>query len=275
MRAMQMASYSFDNGERVGLIEGASIIDLGLAEPLSALLGPAGRAKIAAASTANRYPLDLSRLCAPIPKPPLFLGVGLNYRDHAREMGREMGDTPAVFAKPANSIAAPFASISSPFASFDYEGELGIVIGTRCHRVSMADAPAFIAGYVIVNDLSVRELLRPDTLVLGKGGFGHAPFGPWLTTADAVPDPHNLAIITRVNGEVRQQSNTRELHRNIFDLVAWLSSALVLEPGTIIATGSPAGSGAGFTPPRWLMPGDLVSVEIEGLGRIEQRVVAA
>jgi 2-keto-4-pentenoate hydratase/2-oxohepta-3-ene-1,7-dioic acid hydratase in catechol pathway len=275
-RAMKLATYGFDDGVRVGIIEGDLIADPGLAEPLAQLLDPQGLARIAAAAkTASRQPLLLAKLLAPIPQPPLFLGIGLNYRDHAREVGRELGDTPAVFAKPANSVAAPFGTISSEFASFDYEGELGVVIGRRCHRVTAADAAAFIAGYVVVNDLSVRELLRPDTLVLGKGGFGHAPFGPWLTTAEDVPDPHDLAITTHVNGDVRQQSNTRELHRNVFEIIAWLSSALVLEPGTVIATGSPAGSGAGFSPPRWLVPGDVVSVEIERLGCIEHRVVAA
>lgn len=271
---MQLATYGFDDGVRVGVIEGDLIADTRLAVPLAQLLDAAGRVLIAEAlKGATRHPLLPARLLAPIAAPPLFLGVGLNYRDHAREVGRELGETPAVFAKPANSVAAPFGEISSHFVSFDYEGELGVVIGRRCYRVAAADAPAFIAGYVVVNDLSVRELLRPDTLVLGKGGFGHAPFGPWLTTADAVPDCHALDIRTHVNGALRQASNTRELHRNIFEIVEWLSSALVLEPGTVIATGSPAGSGAGFTPPRWLVPGDVVSVEIEGLGRIEHRVV--
>lgn len=274
--AMKLATYGFDDGERVAIVESDAIADLGLAEPLLHLLDAAGLARIAAASPgARRHPLDRARLLAPIPQPPLFLGVGLNYRDHAREVGRALGDTPAVFAKPGNSVAAPFGTIASPFASFDYEGELGVVIGRRCHRVTAADAAAFIGGYLVVNDLSVRELLRPDTLVLGKGGFGHAPCGPWLTTPDAVPDPHDLAITTYVNGELRQASNTREMHRNVFEIIAWLSSALTLEPGTVIATGSPAGSGAGFDPPRWLSPSDVVRVEIATLGHIEHRVVAA
>ena len=275
-QTMKLATYRFDDGVRVGIVDGVLVADLGLVEPLTQLLGPVGLARMAeAAKGAIRQPMFPERLLAPIPDPPLFLGVGLNYRDHAREVGRDFPETPAVFAKPANSVAAPFGAVASPFASFDYEGELGVVIGQRCHRVTTADAAGFIAGYVVVNDFSVRELLRPDTLVLGKGGFGHAPFGPWLTTADEVPDCHALGIRTHVNGELRQASNTHELHRNVFEIIAWLSSALVLEPGTVIATGSPSGSGAGFSPPRWLVPGDVVSVEIERLGRIEHRVIAA
>lgn len=127
----------------------------------------------------------------------------------------------------------------------------------------------------MVNDVTVRELVTPDTVLLGKAGAGHGPFGPWLTTADAVPDPHALALTTHVNGEVRQASTTAELHRGVFELVAWLAAALVLEPGTVIATGSPAGSGVGFAPPRWLVPGDVVRVAIEHLGHIEHRVVPA
>jgi len=148
------------------------------------------------------------------------------------------------------------------------------VVGRRCHRITAGEARAFIADYVVVNDVTMRDLARPDTLVLGKSGLGHGPFGPWLTTADAVTDPHALAIHTWVNGELRQSLTTAELHVGCFDLLAWLSSVLVLEPGTVIATGSPAGSEAGFTPPRWLVPGDVVRVAIEGLGAIEHRVVA-
>ena len=273
---MKLATYAFDDGVRVGIVDDGQIIDSGLIDPLMELIDPVGLARLAAAAaTGQPLPFVREQLLAPIPHPPIFLGVGLNYRDHAREVGRDLGASPAVFSKPRNSVAAPFADVSSHFASFDYEGELGVVIGRRCHRVTAAAARDYVAGYVAVNDFSVRELLRPDTLVMGKGGFGHAPFGPWLTTADEIANPHSLAIQTSVSGEVRQASTTAEMHRTVWELIAWLSQALVLEPGTIIATGSPAGSGAGFDPPRWLVPGDVVRVEIAGLGAIENRVVAA
>jgi len=272
---MKLATYVFADGVRVGIVSEDRIIDSGFAEPLMELTDLAGLARLAVAAEHGRpQPLARERLLAPIPHSPLFLGVGLNYRDHAREVGRALGDSPAVFSKPVNSVAAPFADISSHFTSFDYEGELGVVIGRRCHRVAAAAALDYVAGYVVVNDLSVRELLRPDTLVLGKGGYGHAPFGPWLTTADEIGDPQSLAIRTSVSGELRQESTTAEMHRTVRELIAWLSQALVLEPGTIIATGSPAGSGAGFDPPRFLAAGDVVRVEIAGLGAIENRVVA-
>lgn len=245
------------------------VVDLGRAEPLAALLGQR------LDHDGPRQPLDPLRLRPPIPAPPAFLGVGLNYRDHAREVGRTLGAMPPVFAKGQGAVAPPFGTIASPFPSLDYEGELGIVIGRRCHRIGEGDAADHIAGYVVVNDVTVRELVTPDTVMLGKGGAGHGPFGPWLTTADEVADPHDLALTTHVNGELRQSSSTRELHRGVFALVAWLAAALVLEPGTVIATGSPGGSGAGFAPPRWLVPGDVVRVAIERLGAIEQRVVAA
>ena len=268
---MKLATYAFDDGARVALVEDGMVADLRLAEPLAALLDAPGRVLIeTAAAAARRQPLDRARLLAPVPRPPLFIGVGLNYRDTARPLGE-----PAVFTKPQASIAPPFAAISSHWPSLDYEGELGIVIGRRAHRVPVSEAAAFIGGYVVVNDVTVRELLRPDALLLAKGGAGHAPFGPWLTTPDEAGDPHDLALRTWVNGELRQTSNTRELHRDCFALVAMLSAALVLEPGTVIATGSPRGAGAGFDPPRWLVPGDVVRVEIERLGAIEQRVAAA
>jgi len=266
---VKLATYAFDDGTRAARIEGGHVVDLRRDEPLAALLGQR------LVHDGPRVALDPARLCAPIAAPPAFIGVGLNYRDHAREAGRTLGVTPAVFAKGQGAVAAPFGTIASAFASLDYEGELGVVIGRRCHGVRAADAVGHIAGYVVVNDVTVRELVTPDTVLLGKGGAGHGPFGPWLTTADEVADPHDLALTTRVNGELRQASTTAQLHVGVFDLIAWLSAALVLEPGTVIATGSPAGSGVGSTPPRWLVPGDVVRVEIAGLGHIEHRVVAA
>ncbi len=272
---MKLATYAFDDGVRIGIVDDGSIVDSGLAEPLMDMIDAPGLERLSAAAAKGEHkPFAPERLLAPIPHPPLFLGVGLNYRDHAKEVGRDLETTSAVFSKPSNSVAAPFADVASHHTSFDYEGELGVVIGHRCYRATAAAAAGYIAGYVIVNDLSVRELLNPHSLILGKGGVGHAPFGPWLTTADEIADPHALSILTSVSGEVRQSSNTHEMHRNLWQLIAWLSQSLALEPGTIVATGSPGGTGASFEPPRWLVPGDVVRVEIAGLGAIENRVVA-
>ncbi|GGI71502.1 2-keto-4-pentenoate hydratase [Polymorphobacter multimanifer] len=264
---MKIAPYQFEDGVRLARIDGERAIDTGVAA--------AGFPDLAAISRTSgpAHALDLARLRAFVP--PLLLGVGLNYADHAREQGRAVPETPALFVKPATSIAAPFGTASSPHPSFDYEGELAVMIGQRCWQVAEADAVAHVAGYLIVNDLTVRTALKPDSLMLGKGGPGHAPLGPWLTTADEIADPHALAITTHVNGVVRQNGSTAAMVRRVPWLIAWLSSHMVLEPGTVIATGSPPGAGAGMVPPEFLVAGDEVRVGIEGLGHIETRIVAA
>jgi len=257
---VKLATYRFADGIGPARVEGALLADLrGVARTMIELLETdlAG----AASGTAD-IPLDPARLLAPVPQPRAFLGVGLNYRDHAAEVGRTLPDVLPVFAKLASAVSPPFATIARPAESFDYEGELGVVIG----------AGGSIAGYVVVNDLTIRAMAKPDTLVLGKSAPGCAPFGPWITTADEIPDPHALRIETRVNGEVRQSSSTAELHQRLPELLAYIGGHVTLQPGDIIATGSPAGSGIGFDPPRWLTPGDTVRVEIEHLGHIEHLI---
>lgn len=264
---MQLANYRFDDGIGPGLVTDAGIADLRhLACSVRALLGRAGL------SPGPVHPLDPARLLPPIPDPASFIGVGLNYRDHAAEVGRLIPEQPPLFAKLPASLAAPQGETPWPGASFDYEGELGVVIGRAAYRVKAADAMAHVAGYVVVNDLTVRDLARPDTLLLAKNGPGFAPFGPWLTTADEVPDPHALTLRTWVNGELRQHSSTAELHHRIPALIAYVSQAIPLAPGDVITTGSPHGSGIGMQPPRFLAPGDVVRVEIKGLGAIETRI---
>jgi len=277
---MKLATYAYEDGIGIGAVLGEAVADLRAVAPtMRALLAdPDGLARAAAAiGLAPRHALDRARLRAPIPDPRAFLGIGLNYRDHAAEVGRPLPETPAVFAKLAASVAPPYGSIERPGWSetLDYEGELGVVIGRPAAGVTAARAPAHVAGYVVVNDVTMRALAKPDTLVLGKSGRGHGPFGPWLTTADEVPDPHALSIRTWVNGELRQDSSTAQLHRGVFELVEIVSRVVPLEPGDVIATGSPRGSGVGFAPPRWLVPGDRVRVEIERLGAIEHRVADA
>jgi len=257
---MKLATYRFADGIGPARVEGGLLADLrGVAGTMIELL-ESGLAE-AARPTAN-IPLDSARLLAPVPRPRAFLGVGLNYRDHAAEVGRPLPEVVPVFAKLASAVSPPFATIARPAASFDYEGELGVVIG----------AGGGIAGYVVVNDLTVRAFAKPDTLVLGKSAPGCAPFGPWITTADEIPDPHALRIETRVNGALRQSSTTAELHKRIPALLAFIGGQVTLQPGDVIATGSPAGSGVGFDPPRWLTPGDVVRVEIEHLGHIEHLI---
>jgi 2-keto-4-pentenoate hydratase/2-oxohepta-3-ene-1,7-dioic acid hydratase in catechol pathway len=212
-----------------------------------------------------------------VPRPGKILAVGLNYRAHAAETGREPPPVPVIFNKQTTSVIGPAGAIHRPRASeaLDYEGELGFVIGRRCRHVPRARAAEVIAGYVVVNDVTVRDWqAKSPTMTMGKSFDTHCPFGPALVTPDEVGDPLALRLRTWVNGELRQDASTKDL---IFDpaaLVEHLSTAFTLEPGDLISTGTPAGVAAAMKPPRWLVPGDVVRVEIEGVGAIENRVIA-
>ena len=159
-------------------------------------------------------------------------------------------------------------------AALDYEGELGFVIGRRCRHVPRDRAHEVIAGYIIVNDVSVRDWQRrAATMTLGKSFDTHGPCGPWIVTPDEIGDPHTLELRTLVNGEERQHSNTRHLFFNCFEQIETLSTVFTLQPGTIISTGTPAGVAGAMKPPKWLKPGDVVRIEIERIGHIESRVI--
>lgn len=178
--------------------------------------------------------------------------------------------------KQSTSVTGPYDPIHLPRAShaLDYEGELGLVIGRRCRHVPRERASEVIAGYLVLNDVTVRDWqLRTPTMTMGKSWDTHCPMGPWITTADEVGDPHSLGIRTWVDGELRQDSNTKELIFDCFELVAHLSTAFTLEPGDVIATGTPAGVGIAMKPPRFLTVGDVVRIEIETLGEIENPVI--
>ncbi|KAF1066017.1 fumarylacetoacetate hydrolase family protein [Variovorax sp.] len=180
------------------------------------------------------------------------------------------------FNKQVSCVAGPFDEVHRPrvSAQFDYEGELGVVIGRRCRHVRAEEAMAMVAGYVVINDMSVRDWqLRAPTHTLGKSFDTHGPFGPWLVTRDEIPDPHALRLRTWVNGELRQDGNTAQMIHRIEAMLVELTTAFTLEPGDVLSTGSPAGVGGLMDPPRYLVPGDVVRVEIEGIGHIENRVV--
>lgn len=226
-----------------------------------------------AAAAGGRLPLRDVELGPPIPAPSKFFAIGLNYADHVAESGQPVPEFATVFSKMPSSVVGPYDEIHRPIVSdrLDYEGELGFVIGSRCKHVSREDAPGVIAGYVVVNDLSVRDYqLRTPQWTLGKAFDTHAVVGPWLVTSDEI-DPHTLEIRTLVNGEERQHSNTRNLIFDCFDQVELLSSVCTLEPGDIVATGTPGG--VGIASDQWLKPGDVVRVEIEGIGAVENRVI--
>jgi 2,4-didehydro-3-deoxy-L-rhamnonate hydrolase len=216
-------------------------------------------------------PLDGAVLRAPIPRPEKVIGVGLNYRDHAAESGAAIPDEPMLFAKYANSVVGPGADVVVPAVADepDFEAELGVVIGRRARDVSEADALDHVAGYTCMNDVSARDLQRASSQwMLGKAIDTFLPCGPWLVTADEIPDPQTLAIRCCVNGETMQDSSTANMAFGVATLVAFISRTITLEPGDLIATGTPPGVGMARTPPRWLRDGDEMTVEIERIGSL-------
>lgn len=282
---MKLLTFTHAGRTRIGLVEGDEVVDLAAAAkdlPSDMLgfleAGPAAfeAARAAASGAGARIPLGEVAVEAPIARPPKFLGIGLNYADHVAESGLETPSHPTLFNKQSTCVVGPGAGVHLPRAShvLDYEGELAFVIGRRCRHVKAADAPSVIAGYTIVNDVTVRDWqLRIPTWTIGKSFDTHGPMGPCIVTADELPDPHTLELRTWVNGELRQHSNTKELIFDCFTLVEHLSTAFTLEPGDVIATGTPSGVGIGFRPPKLLVAGDVVRIAIDGLGELENAVI--
>src|SRR5256714_10679622 len=208
---------------------------------------------------------------------PKIVAIGLNYRLHAQEAGAAIPSEPIFFMKATSSICGPNDDVVIPKSSekADYEVELGIVIGTKASYIAVHDAPKHIAGYCLVNDVSEREfqLERGGQWTKGKSADTFCPMGPWLVTADEVPDPGKLALWTEVNGERRQNSNTADLIFGGDQIVSYVSHFMTLYPGDVIPTGTPSGVGAGFKPPRFLRPGDTMRLSVERLGEQTQRLV--
>jgi 2-keto-4-pentenoate hydratase/2-oxohepta-3-ene-1,7-dioic acid hydratase in catechol pathway len=212
----------------------------------------------------------------PVPDPDKILCIGLNYREHARESGLEVPSVPVVFAKFRNSLIGPGAAIQLPEVSqqVDYEGELAVVIGSRCKHINASDALSVVAGYSAFNDVSARDLqLQVSQWTTGKAIDTFAPMGPGLVPAYLIPDPQKLELITRVNGKVVQQSPTADMIFTVAEIIAHLSRSMTLEPGDIIATGTPSGVGFKREPRLFLKPGDVVEVEISSIGLLSNPVV--
>jgi acylpyruvate hydrolase len=219
----------------------------------------------AAAADGPSFLLSDVTLLAPVPEPRAIFGIGLNYADHIAETGGAAPETPLVFTKLPASVVAPGASVRCPAVvkRLDYEGELAVVMGTDGQ----------VGGYAVADDLTARDLQgREAQWTRAKGADGFCPYGPWITTADEVPDPHELWLRTWVNGEPRQDSSTSNLIFKIPELVRFIAETCTLSPGDLILTGTPSGVGMGLDPPRFLAAGDVVRIEIERLGAIEHSI---
>jgi 2-keto-4-pentenoate hydratase/2-oxohepta-3-ene-1,7-dioic acid hydratase in catechol pathway len=284
---VRLASFSLSDGPpRPGLIVGHEILDLsdaatGLPSTMAGLLalGSEGleRARAAPRGRAARHDLSTVRRHAPLPDPPAILAIGMNYRAHVAELGREPPEWQYWFNKQRTSISGPGDPIVLPSVSdsVDYEGELALVIGPRCQNVPAARAFEVVAGYTIINDVSARDIQRSTTQwSMAKSFPTFCPMGPAIVTADEIADPHALKIGLSIDGEVLQDSTTSELIFKIPELIEYLSSIAPLLPGDIVSTGTPSGVGMGRTPKRWLKPGENVTVTIEGLGSLTNPVVA-
>ena len=217
-----------------------------------------------------------ARLGACLAWTPTFHCVGLNYARHAAETGAAPPAEPILFSKAASALSGPFDPVLRPRGSekLDYEVELGVVIGARAEYVSAADALSCVAGYCVVNDVSEREfqIERLGQCIKGKSAPSFGPTGPWLVTADEVPDPQALGCWLSVNGETRQSSSTADMIFGVAEIIAYMSRFMALVPGDVIATGTPEGVAMGMSPPGWLAPGDVVALGIEGLGEQRQTV---
>jgi len=286
---VKLATFTHNGDTRIGIVDGEEILDLRAAAPdlpdeMCALLEAGDDALTAAraalAKGGARFPLAGVRLESPILRPPKILAIGVNYRDHVEEAkagGMKIPEFPVVFNKQSTAAHPPYEPFHMPRASsaLDYEGELGMVIGKRCRHVPRERAREVIAGYTVVDDVTVRDWqLRTPTFTMGKSFDTHCPMGPWITTADELPDPHCLDLKTWVNGELRQSSNTKHLIFDCDALIEHLSTAFTLEPGDVIPTGTPAGVGIAMKPPHLLKVGDVVRIAIDGIGEIENAVVA-
>lgn len=287
---MRLATYTYDGRTQAGLVVDEEIVPLadrgGTPLSVRALLeaGAEGRALMQrfAAATGPRLALGQVKLEAPVPDPRKFMGLGGNYGAHVEEMKNKSADykfppNQIWFNKQTSCIIGPYDPMVKPAVSdeFDYEAELAFVIGARCRHVKAADAGRVIAGYLVCNDASVRDWQRRSpTGTLGKSFDTHGPIGPWLTVGLSVEEAEDLEVRSWVNGELRQQGRTSDFIYRIGDMIEELSTVFTLEPGDIFATGTPPGTGAGMTPTGYLKVGDVMKIEIERLGVIENPVIA-
>ncbi|MEE4350216.1 MAG: fumarylacetoacetate hydrolase family protein [Pacificimonas sp.] len=302
---MKLATYEWRNeGARLGVLKDDLIIDVerlgvvcGNKMPLSMLelidCGPVALAALsqliedadAVMLSQCSTPACNVRFLAPIPRPRKnIIGIGLNYTEHVAESARSLDtsgklpEKPIIFSKPPTAVTgwdAPVYHNSELTQQLDWETELGVIMGRTARNAAEAEALSYVFGYTIINDISARDCRREGQWIVSKGQDSFAPMGPLIVTADEISDPHDLALSTFVNGVEKQNSNTKYMLFNINALIADISQVMTLEPGDIIATGTPAGVGAGRDPQEFMWPGDVVESVIEPIGRLRNPIVAA
>jgi len=273
---MRLVSFRQAGVAKFGAVADGGIVDLSSRWPsLREAIAAKAMGELAAAA---KRPADLKfddvELDPVIPDPAKILCVGLNYSSHVGEMGRELPTAPSVFSRFSDTLVATGGSIVRPRASIalDFEGELAVVIGERCRHVPRASALSVVAGYTCFLDGSVRDFQKHSTTA-GKNFPATGPLGPWLVTSDVIADPQRLELTTRLNGKVVQHDTTDHMIFDVATIIEYLSTVTWLEPGDIIATGTPDGVGAGRKPPLWMKGGDKVEVEISGIGILGVNVV--
>jgi 2-keto-4-pentenoate hydratase/2-oxohepta-3-ene-1,7-dioic acid hydratase in catechol pathway len=277
---MKFATFTVNGATRTGIVVGETIIDSGVPGTMIDLIRDWDRLKPeleARAETGTGLPLASVKLEAPVPRPGKIFAIGLNYADHIAESKMGTPERQVWFSKAQTSVNGPYdrIEIAKGTMTNDYEAEMVAIIGKGGKHVSAADAPAAIFGYCVGNDVTERMWQHAGPQwTLGKSFDTHAPMGPWIVTADEVGDPHALGIRCFINGEERQNSNTRHLVFNIWQQVEHLSVGMTLEPGDCLFTGTPGGIGAAMDPRQFLKPGDVVRCEVDGLGHIEGTMVA-
>jgi acylpyruvate hydrolase len=267
---MRLTTVRTPSGTRAGRVEGGDVVLLPFAD-LNDLLARPDWAQLAT-SAGDIIALDETMLAPVVPRPPKIICLGLNYMRHIREMGREPPAFPTIFAKYTNALIGPRDEIAMPAVSdrMDWEVELGVVIGSPARNVSAEAALEHVAGYTVVNDISARDWQNRTTQFLQGKTFEHTtPVGPFLVTADELPaGAAGLAVRCEIDGTIMQQDTTDELIFGVAETIAYLSQIFTLEPGDLIAMGTPDGVGAGRTPPVWLQPGQTVRTSIEGVGEL-------
>lgn len=282
---MKLLRFAGDQGARLGVLEGEEIIPLDSVDAkyptmLSVIEGGDDALKElrdAIAQEASRVSLDEVQLLAPLERPGKFLAIGMNYKKHAEEaakLGIEPPKQQYWFNKQTSCLAGPYDEIELGVSEMvDYEAELAVVIGKAAKGVPPEQAKDHVFGYLVSNDVSARDWQKHSpTFTVGKSFDTHGPVGPWIVTADEIDDPHSLKLRCLVNGEVRQDSDTSQLIFDVWEQISYLSTAFTLEPGDLLATGTPEGVGIARNPPVFLKSGDVVRCEVEKIGAIENRV---